>query len=106
MVVLLGAGSMTTKREIIRTIAERAALTQAQTTEVVQMLLESVIETVLEEGRCELRNFGVFEVKSRRPRKARNPRTGETMLLPERQAVVFKPGRTFEERLTAERLGS
>lgn len=90
---------MTTKREIIRTIAERAALTQAQTTEVVQMLLEAVVETVLEEGRCELRSFGVFEVKARRPRKARNPRTGETMLLPARRAVVFKPGRPFEERL-------
>lgn len=92
---------MTTKREIVKSIAERAALTQAQTSEVIELLLEAIRETVIEEKRVELRNFGVFELKVRRARKARNPLTGETLAVPERQAVVFRPGRAFEEQLRA-----
>lgn len=92
---------MTTKREIVKTIAERTALTQAQASEVIQLLLDSIVETVIDERRVELRNFGVFELRSRRARKARNPRTGEVLVVPERQAVVFRPGRAFEEQLTA-----
>ncbi len=90
-----------TKRDIVRTIAERTALTQAQAAEVVALLLESISETVLADGRVELRNFGVFEVRTRAARKARNPRTGETMVVPERQAIIFKPARALEERLAS-----
>ena len=54
---------------------------------------------MVEEGRIELRNFGVFEVKRRRARKARNPRTGENVSVPERSVVTFKPGREMEERV-------
>lgn len=90
---------MTTKREIVRTIAERAALTQSQTNDVIQLLLEAIVQGVIEDGRIELRNFGTFELRTRAPRKARNPRTGEVLVVPERQAVVFKPGQAFEAQL-------
>ena len=49
------------------------------------------------EGRIELRNFGVFEVKVRRPRKARNPRTGAKVSVPSKKVVTFKPGKEMEE---------
>lgn len=90
---------MTTKREIVKTIAEKTALTQAQAAEVVQLAFESIIETVLDERRIELRNFGVFELRERKPRKARDPRTGQTMTLPARQVVVFKPSKHLDERV-------
>jgi DNA-binding protein HU-beta/integration host factor subunit beta len=51
------------------------------------------------EGRIELRNFGVFEVKKGKPRQARNPRTGEKVKVPARLVVTFKPGREMEERV-------
>jgi nucleoid DNA-binding protein len=51
------------------------------------------------EGRIELRNFGVFEVRQRKPRKARNPRTGEQVKVPARRVVTFKPGRQMGERV-------
>ena len=92
---------MTTKREIVKTIAERTALTQSQANEVIQLLLEAIVEGVIEERRIELRNFGVFELRTRAPRKARNPKTGETLVIPERQAVVFRPGRAFGAQLAA-----
>jgi integration host factor subunit beta len=47
----------------------------------------------------ELRDFGVFEVKQRKPRQARNPRTGEKVSVPARLVVTFKPGRGMEERV-------
>ena len=62
---------MTTKKDIVKRIAEHTALTQVQTKEVVQKSFDAIIDAIVEEGRIELRNFGVFEVKVRRPRKAR-----------------------------------
>lgn len=55
------------------------------------------------EGRIELRNFGVFQVKDRKPRKARNPKTGEAVDVPGRLAVSFKAGKEMEERVRTRR---
>jgi DNA-binding protein HU-beta/integration host factor subunit beta len=90
---------MTTKKDIVKRIAEYTALTQVQTKEVVQKSFDAIIDAIVEEGRIELRNFGVFEVKVRRPRKARNPRTGQPVDVPAKTVVVFKPGRIMEERV-------
>ena len=92
---------MTTKRQIVKTIAERTALTQGQTHEVVQLFLEELVDAVISEGRIELRNFGVFEVKWRQARKARDPRTGETMDVPARNTIAFKPSRALEAELSS-----
>ena len=54
---------------------------------------------MLRDGRIELRNFGVFEVKRRAPRKARNPRTGDKVFVPAKNVVSFKPGKEMEERV-------
>ena len=53
----------------------------------------------MDEGRIELRNFGVFEVKKRAARKARNPRTGQRVDVPEKYVVTFKPGKEMEEKV-------
>jgi nucleoid DNA-binding protein len=53
----------------------------------------------VQEGRIELRKFGVFLVKRRRPRQARNPKTGETVSVQERFVVSFKPGLEMQERV-------
>ena len=88
-----------TKKEIVRTISEEIGLTQLQTKEIVQKTFNAIVEALVEEGRIELRNFGVFEVKRRAPRKARNPRTGEKVFVPEKFVVTFKPGKEMEERV-------
>src|SRR6266436_5949660 len=88
-----------TKKEIVKKISEDIGLTQLKTKDIVQRTLDAIIHTLVSEGRIELRNFGVFEVKRRAPRKARNPRTGETLIAPARNVVTFKPGRTMEERV-------
>jgi len=88
-----------TKKEIVKTISEEIGLTQLKTKEIVQKTFDAIVETLVEDHRIELRNFGVFEVKKRAARKARNPRTGEKVSVPEKYVVTFKPGKEMEERV-------
>jgi integration host factor subunit beta len=88
-----------TKKEIVRTISEEIGLTQLQTKEIVQKTFNAIVEALVSERRIELRNFGVFEVKRRAPRKARNPRTNEKVFVPEKFVVTFKPGKEMEDRV-------
>jgi integration host factor subunit beta len=95
-----------TKKEIVKQISERANLTQLKTKEIVQWTFEAIIETLAQEGRIELRNFGVFEVRERKARKARNPRTGDPVEVQPKNVVTFQPGKEMEERVkTAKALG-
>ena len=86
-----------TKKEIVKRISEDIGLTQLKTKDIVQRTLDAIIQTLVSEGRIELRNFGVFEVKRRAPRKARNPRTGDKVYVPAKNVVTFKPGKEMEE---------
>jgi len=86
-----------TKKEIVKKISEDIGLTQLKTKDIVQRTLDAIIGTLVSEGRIELRNFGVFEVKRRAPRKARNPRTGDKVYVPSKNVVTFKPGKEMEE---------
>jgi len=62
---------------------------------------DAIIESLVREQRIELRNFGVFEVKPRAARKARNPRTGEQVDVPRKHVVTFKPGKYMEAKVRA-----
>jgi integration host factor subunit beta len=88
-----------TKKEIVKAISEEIGLTQLQTKDIVQKTFDAIVETLVREKRIELRNFGVFEVKKRAARKARNPRTGERVDVAEKYVVTFKPGKEMEERV-------
>ena len=88
-----------TKKEIVKQISERIGMTQLKTKEIVQLTFDAIVDTLLEDKRIELRNFGVFEVKQRKARKARNPRTGERVDVPPKNVVTFKPGKEMEERV-------
>jgi nucleoid DNA-binding protein len=88
-----------TKKEIVKTISEEIGMTQLRTKEIVQKTFDAIVETLVQDGRIELRNFGVFEVKKRAARKARNPRTGQRVDVPEKFVVTFKPGKEMEEKV-------
>ena len=91
-----------TKREIVEMIAEDLGITRVQASQIVERTFDSIVNTLVADGRVELRNFGVFAVNKRKPRKARNPRTGEKILVGERFTVTFKPGRLVGERVAME----
>jgi len=80
-------------------IAKEMGMRQTDIKRIVQMTLDGIIDVLATEDRLELRNFGVFEVRTRKPRKARNPRTGQEVMVPQRKVVTFKPGKLMEERI-------
>lgn len=90
---------MTTKKDIVKQIADRLNLPQVDTKNAVQSMLDAIIDILAEEGRLELRDFGVFQVKVRAERKARNPKTGQEVMVPARKVVTFKPGKLLQEKI-------
>ncbi len=92
-----------TKKEIVKRICEiDPDLTQQKTKQIVQTVLDMIVETLVTESRIELRKFGVFEVRRRKARKARNPKTEEKVMVPEKNVVTFQPGKEMEERVRLE----
>ena len=84
-----------TKRAIAQTVSEKINITQQEAKRVVQNVLDVIKDALVEEGRIELRNFGVLEVRKRVARQARNPRTGETVQVKKKRVVVFKVGKAL-----------
>ena len=90
-----------TKKEFVKTISDETGLNQQQIKTIVQKTFDAIVATLVEEGRIELRNFGVFQVRPRAARKARNPRTGRQVEVPEKFVVTFKPGKIMEHKVNS-----
>ena len=88
-----------TKKEMVRQIASELNVDQTLTKKIVQRCLDRVIEILAEEGRIELRNFGVFEVRQRAARKARNPKTNQVVFVPPKKVVRFQAGKNVAKYL-------
>jgi len=88
-----------TKRDIILKVSEQTGLKQIDVKEVVQKTLDCIVDSLSANQTIELRNFGIFKVKQRRPRKGRNPKTGAVVPVPQRKVVVFKPGLVMKARV-------
>ncbi len=88
-----------TKKDIILKIADETGLKQADVRLVVQKTFDLMTEALVMGDKIELRNFGVFKVKERKPRVGRNPRTGEAVPVPPRRVVVFKPGLEMKQKI-------
>ncbi|MFP6769283.1 MAG: HU family DNA-binding protein [Planctomycetaceae bacterium] len=88
-----------TKKDIVKTISWDTGMTQLHVKEIVQRTFDEIIETLVRDGKIELRNFGVFKVTKRAARPARNPRTGDRVNVPEKLVVTFKAGKEMEDRV-------
>ncbi len=88
-----------TKKEIVNKIAEDTDLKQTDVKKVVQKTLDEIIVALSKGETVELRNFGVFKVKSRKPRLGRNPKTGDKVPIPERKVVTFKVGMVMKKKV-------
>jgi integration host factor subunit beta len=86
-----------TKRELVIEVAEKLGYTQNEVASIVQATLDSIVESLAEGERLEIRNFGVFEVKSRDARIGRNPRTGQEVPIRRKRVASFKPGKALKE---------
>ena len=88
-----------TKKDIVIKIADEKDIKQIHVKEVVQAALDIIIDSLAKGETVELRNFGIFKVRSRKPRIGRNPKTGETVEIPAKKTVTFKSGLVMKERV-------
>ena len=88
-----------TKKELIDRIAESTGYKRVQVKRIVQQFLDEIVNELGRSNRLEFRDFGVFETKLRKARKAQNPKTLEPVELPAKRTVKFKVGRLMKQRL-------
>lgn len=88
-----------TKKDIAIKIADDTGVKQVVVKKIIQKALDEIIEILAGGETIELRNFGVFKVKSRKGRIGRNPRTGDTVPVPPKKVVVFKPGMVMKQKV-------
>ena len=89
----------TTKKELVDRIAADSNLSRADVKRTIQAFLDEVIEELDKGNRLEFRDFGVFEIRQRAPRRAQNPKTLEQVEVPARRTVKFKPGRLMKVKV-------
>lgn len=86
-----------TKKDLVNIVSNKLGFTQTDIAKTIECVLDTIVEKLAEGKRWEIRNFGVFEVKKRAPRKGRNPKTKEEVAVPERFVVTFKPGKELKQ---------
>jgi integration host factor subunit beta len=92
----------TTKKELVSRIADQTGQTKVVVKQILQAFLDEIVEELAQGNRLEFREFGVFEVKERRARRAQNPRTLEKVDVPAKRIVKFKVGREMRAKVCEE----
>ena len=90
-----------TKKELAYRISEKTGHKKVVIKKIIQAFIDEIIDELAQGNRLEFREFGVFEIKTRAARKARNPRTGVRVDVPSKSVVHFKAGRLMKERVQA-----
>ncbi len=90
------------KADIVNIVADHTGLTKLDTKAVIEGAVSVIIDALHRGERIDLRGFGNFDVKLRKSKKARNPGTGEEIVLPDRAVPVFKPSKSLKEQVDFE----
>lgn len=91
-----------TKAELVEDVARAAELTKKDAERLVEIVFESIIETLNQGEKIELRGFGSFRVRERGARRGRNPKTGDPVDIPAKRVPYFKPGKEMKELINEE----
>jgi integration host factor subunit beta len=86
-----------TKAELVARVAAKMTLTKKQTGVIVDLLLNSITDALRRGDKVELRGFGSFRVRHRRPREGRNPKTGDSVPIAAKRVPFFKAGKNLRE---------
>ncbi len=93
-----------TKSELIQVIASKQSnLTKEDVEAAVNCIFNRINEELGRGGRIEIRGFGTFSIRQHADKMGRNPKTGETVSIPRKNSVHFKPGIDLRERVNASR---
>jgi integration host factor subunit beta len=90
------AGVMT-KAELVDEVARVVSLTKKQAETIVNIVFDSIVDSLRSGQKIELRGFGSFRLRSRKSRTGRNPKTGEKVDVPSKKIPYFKPGKELKE---------
>ena len=93
-----------TKAELVEDVARAAELTKKDAERLVEIVFESIIESLNQVVKIELRGFGSFRVRQRNSRKGRNPKTGAAVSIPAKRVAYFKPGKELKELINQENI--
>ena len=86
-----------TKAELVEEVAKSSHLTKKDAEVIVQTVLDSIIESLKDGKKVELRGFGSFRLRQRSSRTGRNPKTGEKVKVPAKRIPYFKPGKELKD---------
>lgn len=89
-----------TKRELVIKVSNKLGMPQTDVAKIIEGAFQAISRSLASGERWELRDFGVFEVKTRASRIGRNPRTGDQVPVPERKVVTFRPGKRMKELIS------
>ncbi|WP_028951204.1 HU family DNA-binding protein [Sulfurihydrogenibium subterraneum] len=86
-----------TKKELISVVAQKAGLKKAAAEKAVNAAIEAVVDAISKGERVAIPGFGIFNVRERKERKGRNPRTGKEIKIPARKVVAFTAAKALKE---------
>lgn len=100
------AQGVMTKAELVDEVARAVQLTKKQAEVIVNVVFDSIVESLRSGEKIELRGFGSFRLRSRKSRLGRNPKTGERVEVPSKRIPYFKPGKELKELINDGRQAS
>lgn len=86
-----------TKADLVERVASEAEMTKKDAEQLVEIIFESIIDSLNNGEKIELRGFGSFRVRERNERQGRNPKTGEAVKIPAKRVAYFKPGKELKD---------
>lgn len=90
------------KTELVAAVAEKAAITKKDAEKVLNAVVDSITDALVDGEKVQLVGFGTFEVREREARSGKNPRTGETIEIAASKAPAFKAGRSLKDAVNSE----
>lgn len=90
-----------TRKDLAEAIAGRLGYPQSSCADIVDSFLDTMKQALLEGESIKLVHYGTFTIRDKSPRRGRNPRTGESITIKERQTVNFRPSKKLREQINA-----
>jgi DNA-binding protein HU-beta len=90
------------KSEFISAISEKSGLSKKDSEKALTAVIDAVTDALIAGDKVQLIGFGIFDIKERKARTGRNPKTKEVIDIPETRAPVFKPGRLLRDAVSKE----
>ncbi len=91
------------KKDLVDKVSSELSMQKQDVSLAVDIMLATMASALVEERRIELRGFGSFSVRARKPRSTKNPRTGKIMEIPDRKTLHFTMSKSLKEALISEK---